>query len=82
MPPSLRVKGSLAIFFLQTLDQVFGAAQHAGRGAADLDMGTRSDRLQLELRIEGGDFENTDIGHAEHVGDRLDRRPRHQPSCS
>ena len=51
------------------IHQRFGAAQHAGRGAADLNVGTRADRLQLELRIEGRNFKNTDIGHVQHVCD-------------
>jgi hypothetical protein len=58
---------------LADVDQVFRAAQHARRRAADLDMGARTDRLQLELRVEGRHFENADIGHAEHVGDAFDR---------
>ena len=37
----------------------------------------RADRLQLELRVEGRDFERADIGHVEHVGDVLDRRLGH-----
>jgi hypothetical protein len=28
---------------------------------------------ELELRVEGRDFQNADIGHVEHVGDVLDR---------
>ncbi|MNL12658.1 hypothetical protein D3C87_1335300 [compost metagenome] len=52
--------------------QRFRAAQHAGRGAADLNVGARANRLQLELRIEGRHFHDADIGHIQHVGDFLD----------
>ncbi|MNV82888.1 hypothetical protein D3C71_1766540 [compost metagenome] len=40
-------------------------------------MGTSADGLELELGIEGRDFEHADIGHAEHVGDRFDRGLRY-----
>jgi hypothetical protein len=40
---------SLMDAVLADLDQVFGAAQHAGRGAADLDMRLGADRLQLNM---------------------------------
>jgi hypothetical protein len=64
----------LFVMDLRTADvhQRFGAAQRAGRGAADLDVGAGADRLQLELRVEGRDLEHADVGHCEHVGDMLD----------
>ena len=37
-------------------------------------MRNRSDRLHLEHEIERRHFQNTDIGHAQHVGDIFDRR--------
>jgi hypothetical protein len=57
--------------------QRFRAAQHAGRGAADLDMRAGADRVELVLRVEGRDLEPPDVWHIEHVGDRLDRRLCH-----
>jgi hypothetical protein len=56
--------------------QVLGAAQHAGRGAADEDVGLAADGLQQELRIERRDFKDADVGHAQHLGDCLDGRTR------
>ncbi len=39
--------------------------------------------FELELGVEGRHFEDADIGHAEHVGDRSrSRRAVTQPSCS
>jgi hypothetical protein len=63
------IMGNLA---LANLDQVFGATQHAGRRTANLNVGARADRLQLELGVEGRNFERADVRHAEHVRDRLD----------
>src|SRR5215469_6208131 len=54
----------------QFLERV-GAAQHARRGAAELNVET-PDRRQIEHRVEGRDLEHADLGHAEHVGDKLD----------
>ncbi len=59
---------------LAELDEAFGAAQHARRRTADLNVCARSDGAELELRVEGRDLEDADIGHAQHVGDLLDRR--------
>ena len=56
------------------IDQVAGAAQHAGRRAANLDVRFGADRLQVKHRVEGRDLEHTDMGHAEYPCDRLDRR--------
>src|SRR3954453_22728985 len=55
------------------IEQVFGAAQPAWRGAADLDMRFLADRLQLEHGVEGRDLQRPDIGHLQEVGDRADR---------
>ena len=72
----MRVLGNLA---LTDRDKVFGAAQHAWRGAANLDVSYFADGSQLEHRVEGRDFIDTDVGHAEHFGDIADRRLR-QPA--
>ncbi len=56
------------------LDQLFGAAQHAGRRPANLDVCLGAHRLELEHGVERRDFEHADVGHAQHVGDRLYRR--------
>ena len=37
-------------------------------------MGSRPHRGKLEHRVKRRDFEHADVGHAEHVGDRADRR--------
>jgi hypothetical protein len=67
--------GNLA---LADLDEFFRAAQHAGRGAADLDVGLLAHRLELEHRVESRDFQHADIGHVEQIGDGLaDRRLAH-----
>ena len=52
---------------LADLLQVFRAAQHAGRRAADLDMRLAADRRQLEHRVEGRDLVDADVGHIEHA---------------
>ncbi len=65
-------EGIVMDLLLTDLHQIFRAAQHAGRGAADLDMGTGADRLQLELGVEGRNLEHADIGHAELGRDMLD----------
>jgi hypothetical protein len=62
----------LADALLADADEFVRAAQHAGRGAAQLDE-IFADRLQIEHRVEGRDFQHADIGHAEQVGDLLDR---------
>ncbi len=54
--------------------EVFGAAQHAGRRAAELNVVT-ADRRQIEHCVEGRNFQHADIWHFEHRGNRLDRRP-------
>ena len=59
---------------LADADQVLGAADHAGRGAADLDMGNRSNRIKLEHEVECRDLKGTDIGHAQKVGAIFDGR--------
>ena len=59
------------------LPQFLRTAQHAGRGAADLDVGNPANGLQLEHGVEGGDLEHADIGHVEHVRDILDHRLGH-----
>ena len=64
------------------IDQRFGAAQHAGRRATDLDMGARSDRLQLELRVEGRDFQDADQGMSSMSATCSIAALVTQPSCS
>ena len=56
------------------LDQLVGAAQHAGRGAAYLDVRLLADRSQQEHGVEGRDFQDADIGHVEELADPADRR--------
>jgi len=48
-----------------------GASTASSRtpGCADL-----AHRLEQEHRVEGGDLEHPDLGHAEHLGDDADRR--------
>ena len=76
-PAQLAVGGDLERIVvdpvLADLDQFLRAAQHARGRAAHQDVGLRADRLQQELRVEGRDLEHADIGHAQHLGDRLDR---------
>ena len=55
------------------LEQRLGAAQHARRGAADLDVRLLADRREQEHGVEGRDLERADVRHAEHVGDVPDR---------
>ena len=57
---------------LADLDQRLGAAQHARRRAAYLEMGGLTHRGKLEHGVERGDLEHADVGHAEHVGDGAD----------
>ena len=61
------------------LDQLVGAAQHARRGAAELDV-ELPDRRQIEHGVEGRDLERADLRHAEEIGDVLDRLLR-QPAA-
>ena len=63
-------------------EQILGAAQHAGRRAADHDVGLGAHRLQQELRVERRDFEHADIGHAQHACDISIAARVTQPSCS
>jgi hypothetical protein len=53
-------------FLPQRLLQILGAAQHAGRRAAQLDV-IASDRFQIEHGVEGRDFERPDMRHAEKI---------------
>src|SRR6476661_6357641 len=48
--------------------QRFGAAQQAGRGAAELHV-IAANRRKIEHGVEGGDLVDADIRHAEQVGD-------------
>ena len=57
-------------------EDLAGAAQHAGRGAADLDV-KRPDRRQVDHRVEGRDLHHADLRHTEPPGDMLDRGPGH-----
>ena len=47
--------------------QILGAAQHARRRAAYLDMRTGADRGQHELGVEGGDLQHADQRHGQPV---------------
>src|SRR5690606_4537454 len=51
-------------------------ADHAGRRAADLDMGNGTNGLQLEHEVECGDFQRPDMRHSQHVGHIFDGRFR------
>src|SRR5262249_15840150 len=51
--------------------EVLGAAQHARRRPAQLHIGA-ADRREVEHRVEGRDFERTDVREPELVGDRAD----------
>src|SRR5690606_35714745 len=53
--------------------QFFGAAQHAGRRAAHLQVMFTHGR-EVKHRVEGGDFEHAYGRHAEQLGDGADRR--------
>ena len=55
-------------------DQILGPADHAGCGAANLNMRNGTNRLQLKHEVERGHFKRPDIGHAEHVGHIFDGR--------
>jgi len=59
---------------LADLDQLPCPAQHARGGAAVLNVGTGADGLELELSVEGRNFQHADIGHAEHLGDLFNGR--------
>src|SRR4029079_7476345 len=59
---------------LADLDQRLGAAQHARRRPAYLEMGGLSHRGKLEHGVKRGDLERADVGHAEHIGDGADGR--------
>ena len=54
-------------FALADLLQILAPTQHAGRGAADLDVGFPAHGRKLEHRIERGHFVNADEGHIEHL---------------
>ena len=66
--------GVLSDFVLADGNEVFGTADHTGGCAANLDMGNRANRLQLEHEVERRHFQRADIGHAQHLGDMLNRR--------
>ena len=59
----------------------FEPAQHAGRGAAHLHE-EFADRREIEHRIEGGDLEHADIGHAEHARDESRSPASAASNCS
>ena len=59
---------------LADLLKVFRATQHAGRRSTYLDMRAGAYWLQLELRIERRNFEDTDQGHIEQGRYIFDRR--------
>src|SRR6185369_15545974 len=82
-PRQFAVRGDvklLADIVVAELDQLVGAAQHARRSAAELDM-ELSDRLQIEHGVESRDLERADLRHAEKGRDVLDRLLR-QPAAS
>src|ERR1051325_1980505 len=54
-------------------EQLVRAAQHAWRGAAHLHVRLLADRREQKHGVEGRDLEHADVGHAEQVGDVLDR---------
>ena len=81
-PRQLAVRGDVQLLadpVVAELDQLVRPAQHARRGAAELDM-ELSDRLQIEHGVEGRDFERADLRHAEKGRDVLDRLLR-QPAA-
>src|SRR5262245_25419579 len=81
-PGQLAVGGHVLLFadaVMAEPDQLVGAAQHAGRGATELDV-KFSDRLQVEHGVEGRDLESADVRHAKQVRDVLDRLLR-QPAA-
>src|SRR3954451_4945112 len=57
LPTEVAVSGEMKVIVMNAalahLDDVGGAAQPAGGGAADLDVGLPADRLQLEHGVEG-----------------------------
>src|SRR5262249_51526859 len=59
--------------------ELVGAAQPAGRGAADLDV-VAPDRLQVEHAVEGADLVDPDRRHIEDLGDMVHRGAR-QPAA-
>ena len=72
----MRLGGDLV---LADRDQILGAADHAGRGAADLNMRDGAHRLKLEHEVECGDFQGPDIGQIQQIGAIFDGRSR-QPA--
>src|SRR5262249_36168153 len=77
-PGELAVGGDvhlLADALVADFFQSTGTAQLAGRRAAELHV-PAPDRRQVEHRVEGRDFEHADVGHAEKIGNRPDRRLR------
>jgi hypothetical protein len=54
-------------------DQILRPADHAGRRAADLDMGDRAHGRELEHEVEGRDLKAPDMGKPQHVADMFDR---------
>src|ERR1700712_2945728 len=73
VPVAREMKGIVMDAALAYLDDVRGAAQPAGRGAADLDVGLAADRLPRKHGEEGGDPRPRDGGLAEKMGARGDR---------
>ena len=76
-PRELAILGELMriwrdLFFADR-HKVFGPADHAGCGAADLDMCHGTNRLQLEHEVECRHLETANIGHAQHLRDMLNR---------
>ena len=72
----MRVGGN---FLAANANQIFRATDHAGGGAANLNMRHAAHGLQLEHEIEGRDFQGADIGHAEHISDIFNRRLAEPP---
>lgn len=65
---------------LAGLDQRARSAQHARRRPANLNVGVRADRRELEHRVEGCNLEPANVRHAQHVGDVANGRFR-QPAA-
>ena len=75
MPSAVHVFLRADALLEHRLDAV-GAAQHAGRRAAELDE-VLPDRRQVVHRVEGRDLQHADVGHVEDLGDLLDGGLRH-----
>ena len=78
-PGELAIAGNfagLANARLADINQIARTAQHAGRGAADLDQ-MLADRGQVEHGVEGDDLIDADIGHFQPFRDGAQGRFGH-----